>query len=197
MATRSTQKSAKAAKATKKSAKSARGTTRTTRTGAARKATRTTARTPPKGANGARRGATTGRTAPKKATKAAAPAARKVRQGFIAHTELASADPAATKAWAQQVLGWKFMDPMPTPNGPYHMWSFGDNMGGGIRANNPPEMPGSIPYVEVADIRTAYNKALQGGAREMLSPQEIPGGMGSIAIVMAPGGPAIGFWSTK
>lgn len=128
--------------------------------------------------------------------KAAAPAARRIRPGFVSHTELASANPAATKEWAQKVLGWKFGEPMPTPNGPYHMWSFGDNMGGGIRANNPPEAPGSIPYVEVGDMRAAYDKALKNGATEMLWPQEIPGG-GWIAIVQAPGGVPIGFWGMK
>jgi predicted enzyme related to lactoylglutathione lyase len=95
------------------------------------------------------------------------------------------------------VLGWKFEHPMPTPAGPYHMWRFPNDTGGGIRANNPPEVPGSIPYCEVPSIQAAYSKALAAGATEMLSPQEIPGGMGWIAIVAAPGGVPIGFWSTK
>ena len=86
---------------------------------------------------------------------------------------------------------------MPTTQGPYHMWSFGNDMGGGIRAHNPPEVPGSVPYVEVADIRKAYAKAVQAGATPMMPPEEVPGGMGRIAIVMAPGGPAIGLWGSK
>lgn len=136
------------------------------------------------------------KTAAKK-SKPTAPPARKMRPGFISHTELASSDPAATKAWAQKVLGWKFGEPMPTPNGPYHMWDFGNNMGGGIRSHNPPEMPGSIPYVEVNGIKAAYAKAVQAGATPMMPPEEIPGGNGWIAIVQAPGGPAVGFWATK
>jgi predicted enzyme related to lactoylglutathione lyase len=150
----------------------------------------------------------TGRTAAKRAPakksaakasskKAAAPAARKIRPGFVSHTELASANPAATKEWAQKVLGWKFGDPMPTPMGPYHMWSFGENMGGGIRSNNPPEGPGSIPYCEVSDIKATYEKALKAGAVPMMPPDQIPGGAGWIAIVQAPGGVPIGFWGTK
>jgi predicted enzyme related to lactoylglutathione lyase len=127
----------------------------------------------------------------------AKPAARKVRPGFVSHTELASADPAATKAWCQKALGWKFGEPMPTPFGPYHMWSFGQNMGGGIRANNPPEAPGSIPYVEVPDIKTAFAKATKEGATTMMPPDQIPGGAGWLAIVQAPGGVAIGFWAPK
>jgi predicted enzyme related to lactoylglutathione lyase len=136
-------------------------------------------------------------TAKKGSTKKAAAPARKIRPGFISHTELASSDPAATAAWAKKALGWKFGEAMPTPAGPYHMWSFGDNMGGGIRANNPPETPGSVPYVEVPAIKPAYQKALDAGATLMMPPSEIPGGNGWIAIVAAPGGPAIGFWSQK
>lgn len=121
----------------------------------------------------------------------------KPRTGMITHTELASSDPTATKQWCASVLGWTFGPPMPTPGGPYHMWRFDNDTGGGIRANNPPEVPGSIPYVEVASIQAAYAKALMAGAREMMAPEELPGGMGWIAIVAAPGGVAFGFWAAK
>jgi uncharacterized protein len=121
----------------------------------------------------------------------------KVRPGLITHTELASADPPATQAWCQQVLGWKFGPPMPTPAGPYHMWRFDNGTGGGIRSNNPPEVPGSIPNCEVADIKATYAKALAAGATGMFPPEQLPGGMGWIAIVGAPGGVAIGFWASK
>jgi predicted enzyme related to lactoylglutathione lyase len=77
------------------------------------------------------------------------------------------------------------------------MWRFSNDTGGGIRANNPPEVPGSIPYCEVESIQDTYSKALAAGASEMLWPQQLPGGMGWIAIVAAPGGVAIGFWSMK
>lgn len=126
--------------------------------------------------------------------KAVAP---KLRPGVITHTELASSNPTATRKWCEKVLGWKFGPTMPTPAGPYHMWQFENGTGGGIRANNPPEVPGSIPYCEVADIQKAFSKAIAAGAKEMLSPQRLPGGMGSIAIISAPGGVAIGFWASK
>ena len=135
--------------------------------------------------------------AAKKKKAAKRPPARKVRPGFISHTELASADPEATVTWAKKALGWKFGKPMPTPAGPYHMWSFGGDMGGGVRKNNPPEMPGTVPYVEVASIGAGLDKALRAGATAILPPTEIAGGMGWIAIVAAPGGVAIGFWAQK
>jgi predicted enzyme related to lactoylglutathione lyase len=141
----------------------------------------------------ARRSPPRRRPAPSRAAQPATPS----RLGVITHTELASADPAATKAWCQAVLGWHFAMPMETPTGPYHMWRFENDTGGGIRANHPPETPGSIPYCEVADIRAAFDKAIDSGATEMLAPEALPGGMGWIAIVSAPGGVAIGFWSMK
>lgn len=124
-------------------------------------------------------------------------AARRIREGFLSHTELASTDPAATKAWCEAALGWKFGEPVPTPSGPYHMWNVGNNMGGGIRAVNSPEMPGTVPYAEVPDIREAYDRAVKAGATPMMAPDEIPGGNGWLAIVQAPGGVTIGLWGPK
>jgi predicted enzyme related to lactoylglutathione lyase len=156
-----------------------------TKTAARKKAAkkRPTARRPAPAKRGARKAA------PRR------PAPPKIRQGMITHTELASADPPATRTWCEQVLGWTFGEPMPTPAGPYHMWRFPNATGGGIRANNPPEVPGSIPYCEVANIQAVYSKAVESGATPMLPPEQLAGGMGWIAIVAAPGGVAVGFWS--
>ncbi len=141
--------------------------------------------------------------------KAATPAARRIREGVISHTELVSTDPGATKQWCQTVLGWKFAEPMPTPTGPYEMWSFGGNAGGGIRGVSSgatpndvpvvdrPEAPGAIPYCEVSNIQDAYRRALEAGAHGMMAPEAIPGGGGWLAIVQAPGGVTIGFWAPK
>jgi predicted enzyme related to lactoylglutathione lyase len=112
--------------------------------------------------------------------------------GWVTHTELASADPAATKAWCAKVLGWTFLPSFPTPDGEYHLFAYSDKGGGGIRKNNPPEVPGSIPYVHVEDAQAAFDKALSEGAEEMLSPTRVMEGV-TVAIVRAPGGVPIGF----
>lgn len=112
--------------------------------------------------------------------------------GWITHTELASADPAATKAWCAEVLGWTFMPSFPTPGGDYHLFAYADQGGGGIRRNNPPEVPGSIPYIHVPDAQAAFDKALREGAEEMLPPTRMMEGV-TVAIVRAPGGVPIGF----
>ena len=112
--------------------------------------------------------------------------------GWITHTELASADPDATKAWCAKALGWTFLPSFPTPDGDYHLFAYSDKGGGGIRRNNPPEVPGSIPYVHVKDAQAAFDRALREGAEEMFPPTRIAEGV-TVAIVRAPGGVAIGF----
>jgi len=112
--------------------------------------------------------------------------------GWITHTELASSDPDATKEWCENVLGWKFKPSVPTADGDYHLFTYSDKGGGGIRANNPPEVPGSIPYIHVRDTDAAFAKALREGAEEMYPPSTVMSGV-RIAIVRAPGGVAIGF----
>lgn len=113
--------------------------------------------------------------------------------GWITHTDLASADPAATKAWASKVLGWTFTMDLPMPGGgAVHLFAYSDKGGGAIRPTNPPEQPGSIPYVHVRDCRAAYDRAIQEGAEEMMAPTRVMEGV-TVAIVRAPGGVPIGF----
>src|SRR2546425_9145125 len=76
--------------------------------------------------------------------------------GWITHTELASADPAATKAWCAKVLGWTFKPSFPTPAGDYHLFAYSDKGGGGIRRTNSAEAPGSMPVIHVADVRASF-----------------------------------------
>lgn len=112
--------------------------------------------------------------------------------GWITHTDLASRDPAATKAWCAQVLGWTFKPPFSVPRGEIHLFAYSDKGGGAVRPINPPEIPGSIPYVHVADAAAAFAKALRAGAEEMMSPTHVMEGV-TVAIVRAPGGVPIGF----
>lgn len=116
------------------------------------------------------------------------------RPGFVGHTELASTDPEATRSWCETALGWEFGDPVETPNGDYHMWRNIHRTGGGIRKNNPPEQPGTVPYVEVPDIQVAFDKCIAEGATALFGPDAVPDGS-RIAMVKAPGGVTIGLWA--
>ena len=113
--------------------------------------------------------------------------------GWITHTELASSDPTATKAWCVKVLGWTFKPSFRMPGGgEYHLFAYSDKGGGGIRATSPSETPGSSFSVHVADTRAAFEKALREGAEEMVPPTQVMPGV-TIAVVRAPGGVPIGF----
>jgi len=112
--------------------------------------------------------------------------------GWITHTELASADPAATKAWCAKVLGWTFKPSLPTPDGEYHLFAYSDQGGGGIRRAQPPETPGTTPVVHVADVQASFTKALREGAVEISRPVKVMEGV-AVATVRAPGGIVIGF----
>jgi len=112
--------------------------------------------------------------------------------GWITHTEFASSDPAATKAWCAKVLRWTFKPSFPVPGGEYYLFAYSDQGGGGIRPNNPPEAPGCTPYVHVEDAREAFEKALREGAEEVLPPTRVTEGV-TLALVRAPGGVQIGF----
>jgi uncharacterized protein len=113
--------------------------------------------------------------------------------GWITHTELASSNPTATKAWCAKVLGWTFKPSFPIPGGgEYMLFAYSDQGGGGIRPTNPSETPGSSFSVHVADTRAAFESALREGAEEMMPPTQVMPGV-TIAVVRAPGGVPVGF----
>lgn len=111
--------------------------------------------------------------------------------GWITHTDLSSRDPVATREWAANVFGWKFMPPMPMGTGEYHLFAYAEQGGGGIRRTEPSETPSALPYVHVADAHEAFERAVKAGAEPVQPPERIMEGV-TIAIVRAPGGVTIG-----
>jgi len=111
--------------------------------------------------------------------------------GWMTHTDLASRDPAATRAWCAEVLGWKFRPPLPTPGGEYHLFAYSEISGGGLHACDPRKGPASVPYVRVADARAACRKAIRAGAEAVVRPERVMEGV-TVALVRAPGGVMIG-----
>lgn len=112
-------------------------------------------------------------------------------EGVITHTDFASLDPAATRAWCTRMFGWKFMAPTPMGAGEYHMFQYSSEGGGGIRKVERDESPDALPYVQVSDVQAAYAEALAAGAEPVQPPDRIMEGV-TIAIVRAPGGVVIG-----
>lgn len=146
---------------------------------------------------GAKKSATKGRK-PAKSTKPAttrrSPPKHTPTQGlygWITHTELASADPAATKAWCAKALGWTIGPTMPMPGGDYTLFQYSKQGGGGIRGLEPGEAPHTTPTVHVADCQKAFDTAVRAGAQPVSKPERVMEGV-TIALVRAPGGVLIG-----
>lgn len=117
--------------------------------------------------------------------------------GWITHTEFASSDPEALKTWCKNVLGWKIKPAVPMPDGgKYILFHFGGKAGGGIRPTTPGETENTIPYVQVTNVHKTFEKAISGGATQMMGPERIMPDL-VIAIVRAPGGIVMGFAGPK
>lgn len=112
--------------------------------------------------------------------------------GWITHTDIASADPAASKKWCGDVMGWNFTASLPTPTGEYHLFSYSESGGGGIHALAPGETPGCVPFVHVANAAETFQRAIEHGATPLMPPTRISEGV-TTALVRAPGGFLIGF----
>ena len=111
--------------------------------------------------------------------------------GHITHTELASADPAATRAWCATVLGWGFKAPFAMGGDEYHLFAYSPQGGGGIHRCAPGGAPASVPYVHVEDARASFDAALREGAEPLMPPTRVMEGV-TLAMVRAPGGVTIG-----
>lgn len=112
--------------------------------------------------------------------------------GWITHTDLASTEPAATKEWCAEVLGWTFSPPFEGTDGEYHLFAYSDSGGGGVRQVAPGETPGATPSVHVRDTQASFDAALAAGAEEVRPPTKVMEGV-CVALVRAPGGVLIGF----
>jgi len=112
--------------------------------------------------------------------------------GWITHTDIGSHDPAATRAWCENVLGWTFKPSFPTPAGDYHLFAYSQQGGGGIHQIAQSELAVTMPYIHVADTAGAFEHAIREGAEQVSPPTRIMEGV-TIAVVRAPGGVTIGF----
>ena len=113
--------------------------------------------------------------------------------GQITHTELASEDPDATRAWCAEALGWTFMASLPTErDGEYHLFAYSDAGGGGIRRVGPGEVAGSVPFIHVENAQAAFDRAIAAGAEVIVAPTRVMEGV-TTSVVRAPGGVPIGF----
>ena len=111
---------------------------------------------------------------------------------MLAHTELASTDPEATRRFLAKIFGWKFEAVKPASR---KMISYQTPGGarGSIRPTRTKENPGSINYVLVDDLDSSEAKVRKLGGEIVLPRVDVPG-MGSFFWFKVPGGPVLACW---
>ena len=111
----------------------------------------------------------------------------------VVHLELHTGDLAKAQALYAQLCGWR-AERIEAGGGSYLALELGGAFGGGI-VECETGRPLWLPYVEVARIRDATERARGLGATVLLEPREGPAGWRS--VVTTPVGGEIAFWQPK
>ena len=111
----------------------------------------------------------------------------------VVHLELHTGDLARAQDIYARLCGWR-PQRVRTPNGAYTVLETGGSVGGGIVECAAPRALW-LPYVEVADVAAATERAAALGARVLLGPREGPHGWRSVVATDAGG--ELAFWQRK
>ncbi len=111
----------------------------------------------------------------------------------VVHLELHTDDQSSARAFYAGLCGWRSQR-IEAGCGSYLALELGRGFGGGI-VECDATRPLWLPYVEVAEIHAATERAFQLGARVLLEPREGPAGRRS--VVSTPAGGEVAFWQPK
>jgi predicted enzyme related to lactoylglutathione lyase len=111
----------------------------------------------------------------------------------VVHLELHTGDLPGARAFYAGLCGWR-PEEITVPSGSYLALELGGGLGGGI-VECGASRPIWLPYVEVADVRDATERARELGARVVLEPREGPAGWRG--VVAAPAAGEVAFWQPK
>lgn len=111
----------------------------------------------------------------------------------MVHLELHTGDLQRARAFYAGLCGWR-PERIDTRSGSYLGLELGHGIGGGM-VECRTERPLWLPYVEVAEIIEATDRAVLFGASVLLDPREGPAGWRS--VVATPAGGEIAFWQPK
>jgi predicted enzyme related to lactoylglutathione lyase len=111
----------------------------------------------------------------------------------VVHLELHTGDLQRARAFYGQLCDWR-ADRIDTRHGSYLALELGGELGGGI-VECSTQRPLWLPYVEVAEIGAATDRARDLGAAVLLAPSEGPAGWRSVVATPAAG--EIAFWQGK
>jgi predicted enzyme related to lactoylglutathione lyase len=111
----------------------------------------------------------------------------------VVHLELHTADLPGARDFYAELFGWR-PERIDTRHGSYLALGMGGGLGGGIVACTAGR-PLWLPYVQVAEITEATDRARRLGAAVILEPREGPAGWRS--VVATPAGGEIALWQQK
>jgi predicted enzyme related to lactoylglutathione lyase len=111
----------------------------------------------------------------------------------VVHLELHTADMREACEFYARLCGWS-RQRIDTGCGSYLALGLGDGLGGGV-VECETRRPVWLPYVEVAEIDDATQRARELGAAVLLEPREGPAGWRSVVAGSAIG--EIAFWQPK
>jgi predicted enzyme related to lactoylglutathione lyase len=160
-------------------------------------------------------------------TRSGSAATQVARPGSISHTEFASRDPAATRAFCETLFGWTF-ETLEGPTGPYHMFRFQEALSSTPASAKARSSRLPIPVETEPSGSGEGSSAASGGGIRAIGKAEAPlaipyvevadirqaesdatragarvisprlsMGSGSIVVLQIPGGPHIGLWAPK
>ena len=112
--------------------------------------------------------------------------------GMLAHTELASVDPTATKNFLAKIFRWEFR-PVKLPTGAQFRYETPGGARGSIRTTQPAELPAVVNYILVEDLEKTAREIEKAGGEIVLPMVEVPG-MGRFFWFKVPGGPILACW---
>lgn len=111
----------------------------------------------------------------------------------VVHLELHTGDRSSARAFYAGLCGWRSAE-VEVGDGRYLALELGDAVGGGI-VECPTRRSLWLPYVEVAEIFAATERARSLGAAVLLEPREGPAGWRS--VVSTPASGEVAFWQPK
>lgn len=120
------------------------------------------------------------------------------KAGAYSWAELNARGVDKAKQFYKKVFGWGTKDTPMGEQGDYTQFMLGEeSIAGGMEMN--PMVPKEVPsywmvYFGVGDVDKAFEKAVSLGGKEMLAPQDFPGGR--FAVVSDPQGATFGLMST-
>jgi predicted enzyme related to lactoylglutathione lyase len=111
----------------------------------------------------------------------------------VVHLELHTGDLQRARGFYAELCGWR-PERIDAGCGSYLALDLGRGLGGGI-VECGTERPLWLPYVEIAEIVEATDRARLLGASVLLGPREGPAGWRS--VVASPAGGEVAFWQPK